>query len=356
MKGRVLAVETGPVLRRAAIVENGRLDAIEIDRPCETCPLPGAIHRCRVTGLLTGIGAATLDLGDGMKGFLPEAGDLAPGDTLLAEVRREAENGKEARLSEAISLRDGPLVFTPMRPGINISRRIVDEAERTRLRAALMPFADRGGFVIRTAAQGADAEDLRSTADTLVARYDALAHDAAPGLRVPSPDCVARILDGARSVDAAMADEASLPLLPHDPVPRYDPAPFEALDIDGALSALLSPRHDLSEGWVSVDPTPALVAIDVNTGGATPLGVNLDVARMLPRLLSLKKLGGLVLVDFAGGPKGRDRVRIAEALRTAAAHYLVEARVAGWTPTGLLEMVCRRPGRSLAELLSEDGP
>ena len=356
MKGSVLAVETGDTLRRAALLRDGVLEAIEIDRLGATVPLPGAIWRCRITGTIPGIGAATADLGQGVEGFFPEATGLSAGQSLLAEVRREADGEKAARLSPAIQLRSDHLVFTPARPGINISRKIADETERARLRAALDPFAARGGFVIRTDARDLAEPMLREEATALVTRYDALSVDPSPGLRASPPDAVARILGRAGRVDSIVADEASLDGLPDHPAPRRDPAPFEALDIDAGLGALLSPRHDMTDGWLSIDPTPALVAIDVNTGGNPPLRVNLDAARTIPRLLALKKLGGLVMVDFAGGPTGDDRTRIADAFHRAASRYLEGARLAGWGPAGLLEVVCPRPGRTLAMLISEDTP
>ncbi len=355
MKGRVLAVETGATLRRAALVQDGVLDALEIDRLHETAPMPGAIYRCRITGTIPGIGAATADLGQGIEGFFPEDTGLVPGQSLLAEVRRAPDGDKAARLTPAIQLRGAHLVFTPARSGINVSRKIAEGDERDRLRASVEAFADRGGFVIRTDALGLPQDALGAEAAALVARYDALAADPAPGLRAAAPHAVARLLGRTAPVDTVIADEGSVEILPAEPLPRRDPAPFEALDIDAALEALLSARHDLGEGWLSIDPTPALIAIDVNTAGAAGgnarLRVNLDAARAIPRLLSLKKLGGLVMVDFAGGPRGDERTRIADTFHRAASRYLEGARLAGWGPAGLLEVVCPRPGRPLS---SED--
>ncbi len=351
MKEPILAVETGPALRRAALMRAGRLEALEIDRLGETRPLPGAIYRCRITGLIAGLGAAVADLGGGENGFLPDATGLTEGDSLLVSVRRAAEPGKAARLSPAVELASDHLVFTPRRPGINVSRKIADEDARARLRDALAPFAPQGGFVIRTGALDVPSDTLAEEAAALVARHDRLAADTAPGLRAPAPDAVARLIGRMGPPAAIVADDASRPLLPDGPSLRLDPAPFEALDLDAALTALRGPRHDLAEGWVSIDPTPALVAVDVNTGdaarGRAAVRVNLDAARTVPRLLSLRHLGGPVLVDFAAAPKGDDRARLADAFRDAASRYLVEARVLGWGPAGLLETVCRRPARPL---------
>lgn len=358
MRGTVLAVETGPVLRRAALLRDGVLEAVEIDRLADTSPRPGAIYRCTITGIVPGIGAATADLGGGVKGFFPDGAGLAPGQSLLAEIRRAPEGDKAARLSPALQVRGAHMVFTPARPGISISRKIADEAERARLRGAVEPHAPRGGFVIRTAARGMDGGLLHDEAAALVARYDRLSADPAPGPRAPAPDALTRLLGAGAAPDSMVADDASLDALPRLRGARRDPAPFEALDIDPLIDALFRPRHDLAEGWLSIDATPALLAIDVNTsdagGGNTRLRVNLDAAREIPRLLSLKKLGGLILADFAGAPRGEERTRIADAFRAAAARYLPGAKVLGWGPAGLLEAVAPRPGRSLATLVPED--
>ncbi len=350
----MLAVETDDALRRAVLLRDGMIAAIEINRLNDCIPLPGAIYRCRITGMLHGIGAATADMGQGIEGFFPEAHGLAPGQSLLAEVRREPDGEKAARLSSAIQLRSAHLVFTPARAGINISRRIEDEAERARLRAALDPFAGHGGFVIRTDARDVPEQVLREEAASLTTRYERLATDPAPGLRAAPPDAITCLLDRVGRIDSIIADEASISALPQAAQVRCDSAPFEMLDIDTALAALIAPRHDMTEGWLSIDPTPALVAIDVNTAGHSPARVNLDAARAIPRLLSLKKLGGLVCIDFAGAPKGPDRTRIADTLQRAASRWLEGARIAGWGPAGLLELVSPRPGRSLATLIAED--
>jgi len=358
VKGTVLAVETGPVVRRAALQRDGVLEAVEVDRLTDHQPRVGAIYRCRITGRITGIGAATADMGGGITGFFPDAADLSPGQSLLAEVRREADGEKAVRLSPAIQLRSAHLVFTPARPGINISRKIIDENERARLHAALAPFAAQGGFVVRTDARNASEDTMREQAGHLVRQYHRLAEDSSLGQRAPAPDAVARIVAGVGHIDTVMADEASAETLPATLTPRIDPSPFETLDLDDVLDALVSPRHDLAEGWISIDSTPALVAIDVNTGSATggnaTLRVNLDAARAIPRLLSLKKLGGLIVVDFAGAPKGDDRARIAAVFQQSVSRYLEGSKVLGWGPAGLLETACRRPGRSLAMLLLEN--
>ncbi len=357
MKGGVAAVERTDRLTRAALMVDGQLVAIEIDRHGEAVPLPGAIYRCRITDTIPAIGAAFADIGGGSSGFFPNAKGLISGQTLLAQVQREPEGDKAARLTTELQYRGEALVFTPQRPGINVSRKIGDEAERSRLSAALAPLVGEGGFVLRTAAIGFSSEALLARAQALVAQYRA---NSAPtgtlGCVVPAPDAFTRLREGMPPNTPIIANTEWA--AEFDGTVQIDPAPFDHLDIDTRIDDLLAPRIALGEGWISVDPTPALVAVDVNSAGARHgnalLRVNLEAATRLPLILSLLRLGGVVMVDFAGAPKGDARKRIEETIARAARTHLDSPRLHGWGPAGLFEMACKRPGRSLADLLKEN--
>jgi len=182
----------------------------------------------------------------------------------------------------------------------------------------------KGGYVIRTAADGMMADELREIAETLVLPYQ-----RGVGLLREGPDALAR-----------------LELL-NESAPIEDD--FELLDIDGQIDALFSPRADLPEGaWLTIEPTTALVAIDVNTGqargGDALQRVNLAAAAEIPRQLRLRHLGGSIAVDFAGGPKGKARTRLEKAIGPSMPPL-------GWGPAGWMELQTRKPGRSLADLL-----
>jgi ribonuclease G len=116
------------------------------------------------------------------------------------------------------------------------------------------------------------------------------------------------------------------------------------------------PRVPLASGAsLVIEPTTALVAVDVNTGADTSpaagLKASIAAARELPRQLRLRGLGGQIVVDFAPFPR-KDRVAVETALKSALRDDGVETNIAGWTPLGHLELLRKRARRPLAELLS----
>lgn len=356
MKGRVILLEHLPGLHRAALVVDGRLEALELDLPHSSDPQPGAVYRARVTELMPAMGAAFLALGGGA-GFLPDAAGVAAGEKLIVQIRRGAEEGKAARAARDIQLPGRFMVFTPHNPGINVSRKLADAEERTRLTAALQPFAEAGGFVLRTHAAGVGADVLTADAAALIEQWRRI-QSCASGLAHPGPTALKRLRIALKGdsveIIANKAAAEALGTQPH----TTSPDPFDDFDIEPQITALTMPRVDLREGWISIEPTAALVAVDVNTGsaksGEAARRVNLAAAEAVPRHLALRRLGGTVLLDFAAAPKDKaERHRLEKTITRAAAGQIDGLRVLGWGPAGLLELRCPRPARSLADLLSD---
>jgi len=136
MRGRLFLADETRGLRRAALVVDGRLEALEIDRLSDSGPKWGAVYRAKLIERMTAMGAAFVDLG-GERGFLPDAGEALPGAILTVQVRREAESGKAARVSTDIQVEHRLVVHTPAKPGINVSKKITERDERDVLRSAL---------------------------------------------------------------------------------------------------------------------------------------------------------------------------------------------------------------------------
>ena len=321
--------------------------------------MPGEIYRSRIVDVVPAIGAAFADLGAGQAGFFPDGGGLSAGRSVLAQVRREPEGDKAARLTTDLQYRGRGIVFTPTRPGVNVSRKVADAGERARLAAAIAPLADSGGFVLRTSATALSSDALLAEARHLVGQHEACDVQGAPGLLLSAPDAFARLREMAPAATPVIANAAAVEASETlRGAAQIEDDPFDSLDVDARIDELLAPRIALSEGWMSVDATPALVAIDVNTGdargGNALLRVNLDAAARLPAVLALRRLGGVVMVDFAGAPKGEARKRIEQAITRAVHARLTGAKTLGWGPAGLFELTCTRPGRPLSELLLED--
>ena len=133
-----------------------------------------------------------------------------------------------------------------------------------------------------------------------------------------------------------------------------EPDPFEAAGVHDAIEALKSPTVSLDGASMIIEPTHAIVAIDVNTGAdfspAAGLKANLAVARELPRQLRLRGLGGQIVIDFAPMPKQHRRA-LDQALKSAFRDDPVETALVGWTQLGLFEIQRKRERRPLHEVL-----
>lgn len=350
MKGRVIALDRLGAREAAALIVDGVLQDLAID-PEGDAPLPGAIFRGIVDRPMKGQGGVFVKLPEGQSGFLRQVSGLAPGQPLLVQLSGTAEPGKALPLTTRLLFKSRFAIITPGAPGLNISRRIRDEdlrADLDSLAQAGMEGAPRDlGLILRSACEGADeaeiAEDILAMRDLAVAVLGDV--DGGPEL----------LVDGPSAHETAWRDWT-------------DPAPDEVDEGDGSfgrhgvhelIDALLSPRVALSGGaHAYVEPTRALVAVDVNTGAdtspAASLKANIALARDLPRQLRLRGLGGQVVVDFAPMPK-KDRATLDQVLRAAFKGEAAETSLSGWTTLGLYELVRKRDRLALADLIGDRG-
>jgi ribonuclease G len=349
MKGRVVLLDTLAGRRAAALMVDGRLEDILIDVDGDA-PMPGAIHRAVADRPMKGQGGLTLTLGGGAKGYLRNAKGIAPGQPMIVQVSGVAESGKAVPVTPKPLFKSRFAIVTPDAPGLNVSRRIRDEAERDRIleiaHAAMEGAPPDHGLIVRSAAEGVAEEAL---AEDIAAMRDLAASvmaDASggPELLLDAPD--AHLL--------AWRDWA-------------DPDPDEVIEAEGsfathgvleAVDAALAARVALpGGGHAYVEPTRALVAVDVNTGADTSLSAglkaNLALARELPRQLRLRGLGGQVVLDLAPMPK-KDRAGFEQALTRAFRHDGAEVVMAGWTPLGHFEIQRKRDRAPLALLWPRD--
>ncbi len=348
MKGVTIAVEALPRGGYAtARMVDGRLDDLIVDPPPgDPAPRPGAIYRAVPGRPMKGMGGIMVALGGDQMGFLREAAGIAPGKPILVQVATWAEPGKAPPVTRRLTLKGRNAILTPGAPGLNLARGI-GGADRDRLQAladaAMGGAPETLGLIVRSnAADAPDAEiaaeiaDLRRTAAVLETGTDA------PALLLDAPD--------ARTEAWREWPEATRDCL-------FEPATgaFAAHGVWEAIDALLVPRVQLAGGAsLVIEPTTALVAVDVNTGADTSpaagLKASIGAARALPRQLRLRGLGGQVVIDFAPFPR-KDRGAVETALKGALREDGIETTLAGWTPLGHLELLRKRARRPLAELL-----
>jgi Ribonuclease G/E len=336
MKGHLIVLDHLGDRRAAARLVDGVLQDLALD-PAETDPpLPGAIFRAVVDRPAKGQGGAFVAL-DGTIGFLRGGRPQKPGARLLVQVSGVAEPGKAIPVTDRVLYKSRHVIVTPDAPGLNIARSIRDEDTRARLRVLAEEALDGAetGLILRSAAADAPEDELAEDIAETLALALALRADA----DAPEP---ALLLDAPDAHHLAWREWA-------EPTPDEvvtEPGGFARHGILDTLDELVGAGVGLPGGAsVFIEPTRALVAVDVNTGAdmspAAGLKANLAAARALPRQLRLRGLGGQIVMDLAPMPK-KDRKLFEQTLRAAFRADAVETSLVGWTPLGHFELQRKR--------------
>ncbi len=298
-----LLIAAGPGEWRAALVEDGRPVELYVERG-DVRPV-GSLHLGRVVRLAPGLQSAFVDIGEERPAMLPvreAAADglrLDEGARVVVQIRREAHQGKGARLSTRLR---------PTRPDIAVRAGSLDPPAQL----------DAGGFAAALALRvGAAPERIRTDDRAIIPELRAAFRDAG----------------------SAFSEPGEWPL-----------------DIDAAIDMALAPSLALSGGGtLHIEETRAAVFVDVDTGPAAEgmTAANLAAARLLAAELRLRNLGGGIVIDFAGLEGRGPRERIRAALTAALAADPAKPEALGWTRLGHLEVVRPRRGRSLSETMLE---
>ncbi|SFC86322.1 ribonuclease E/G [Tropicimonas isoalkanivorans] len=344
MKGTSVFLDHIAGRRAAAYRRDGILEDFLID-PAGDGPLrPGSICRAIVERPMKGQGGVFVRLHDG-KGYLRAPKGLREGQAVLVQVSAYAEPGKAVPVTSKLLFKSKYAIVTPDAPGLNISRQIRDEEVRVRLRSIAVDVMDASpfGLILRSQAATApedeiaeDIAEMRSLAEAVTAPADGPAE-----LLLEGPDAHALAWREWGDPDEVVTEAGC----------------FETRGVLDDLSAALSFAVALPGGGsVTVEPTRALVAVDVNTGAdssfAAGLKANVETARALPRLLRLRGLGGQIAIDFAPMTK-KDRLQVEQALRAGFRSDPVETTLAGWTPLGHFEAHRKRERLPLDRTVSE---
>lgn len=330
MKGRTIILDHWNGRPAAALMIDGKLDDFLTE---SDAPAPGTIYRARADRPIKGQGGMFLSTPDG-PAFLRQIRGLAPGDMLTVQVTGYAEPGKAIPVTSKILFKSRHAIVTPDAPGLNLSRSIRDEGERDRLLEIAhdaMAGAEHG-LILRSSCAGADADAIASDIAEMRALAEQIMQEAGGEAE--------KLLDGDDPHALAWRDWVE----PADIV--TEPGGFETHGVLEALAAALEVREPLPGGGsLYIEPTRALVAIDVNTGAdaslAAGLKANMACARVLPRALRVRGLGGQITLDLAPMPK-KDRRAFETSLRAAFRTDPEETAVVGWTPLGHFELQRKR--------------
>ncbi|MDJ0639771.1 MAG: ribonuclease E/G [Paracoccaceae bacterium] len=326
----------------SARIVDGQLDDLLIDPP-ETCMRPGAIYRAKAGRLMKGQGGMILETPDGPL-FLRQAKGIGAGETLLVQVTTHAEDGKANPCTTRLLFKSRFAMVTPGAAGKNISKAIRDEERRVELRDLLegLDVPDGVGLVLRTAAEEADDDVVADDARAMLDLATAILCEDAGG----PPE---KLLEGPSSEEIAFRD------WPTPDSTESGPEAFAETGVLDLVDALGSPRKMLANGaYMFIEPTRALVSVDINTGPdttpAASLKANIDAVRALPRELRIRGLGGQIVIDPAPLSK-RDRKQIESVFKTAFRNDPIETTLVGWTPLGHLELIRKRERLPLTECL-----
>ena len=339
MKGRTVILDHLKGREAAALMVDGKLDDLLIE---SDAPTPGTIWRARADRPVKGQGGMFLTTPDG-PAFLRQVKGVAPGEMLLVQVTGYAEPGKAIPVTGKILFKSRYAIVTPAAPGFNISRAIRDEAERDRLLEIAHEVMDGSGYglILRSSCAGADAGDIAGDVAAMAELAGMVMQDK--GAQVE------RLVDGDSPHRLAWREWVE----PAEVV--REPGGFGDHGVLDAVDAVLDAKEPLpGGGHLYIEPTRALVAVDVNTGRDTSVAAgtkaNMACARALPRALRLRGLGGQITLDLAPMAK-KDRRVFETALRAALRGDSEETALAGWTPLGHYELQRKRGRVALHEVL-----
>ncbi|MCI5041268.1 MAG: ribonuclease E/G [Donghicola eburneus] len=340
MKGRTILLDTFHGREAAALMEDGQLEDFLVD---SDAPRPGTIYRARADRPIKGQGGMFLTTPDG-PAFLRQVKGVAPGDMMLVQVTGYAEAGKAIPVTQKLLFKSRYAIVTPDAPGLNVSRSIRDEEERDRLlEIAHEEMADSSyGLILRSDCSGADAEDIAEDISAMMAIAEQALADTSAEVEL--------LVEGDGPHLCAWRDWTA----PAEVI--SDQGCFESHGVLDVLAEIKGARVPLSAGaFLFVEPTRALVAVDVNTGKDTSLAAgikaNLASAKALARALRVRGLAGQIVIDPAPMPK-KDRRQFESALRAAFKAETDETTLVGWTTLGLFELQRKRGRAPVPELLS----
>lgn len=393
---RMLINATQPEELRVALVDGQRLYDLDIESGARE-QKKANIYKGRITRIEPSLEAAFVDFGSERHGFLPlkeisrEYFSKAPegrvnikdvlkeGQEVIVQVEKEERGNKGAALTTFISLAGRYLVLMPNNPRAGgISRRIEGE-ERNELREALNGLVAPSdmGLIVRTAGLGRSSEEMQWDLDYLLQLWSAIKEAsqdrAAPFLIYQESNVIIRAIRdylrqdiGEVLVDSVEAQQEALSFI-NQVMPQYaskiklyeDSVPlFNRFQIESQIETAFQREVKLpSGGSIVIDPTEALVSIDINSARATKgsdieetaLQTNLEAAEEIARQLRLRDIGGLIVIDFIDMTPAKNQRAVEEKVRESLEADRARVQVGRISRFGLLEMSRQRLRPSLGE-------
>jgi ribonuclease G len=401
---------------RIAVLDEGQVVELWIERTRHRTVV-GNIYKGRVTKVLPGMQSAFVDLGLERDAFLyvsdvledleeyeseapdelqidevshrPEASIsdlLREGQEIVVQVSKDTIAGKGARITSHVTLPGRFLVYMPTVNHIGVSRRIEDEAERARLKEILehMRPQGTGGFIVRTAGEGRGEEEFRADLKYLTDLWEHIRRRAekasAPNAVHHDLDLILRTIRDVLSAEfksvwvdsvdeyqrvVEFLDQIQPQLVSRVRLYRRDEPIFDDFGIEPEIAKALKSKVWLkSGGYIVINQTEALVAIDVNTGKyvgkknleETVFRTNLEAAKEIVRQIRLRDLGGIIVLDFIDMEESSNRAQLFSTLEVEIKKDRSKTKILQISDFGLIEMTRKRVRQSLERSLTQACP
>ncbi len=405
-----IVVDINPYQTRVVLLESGHPSEIYIERRGHE-RLVGNIYNGKVQNVLPGMQAAFVDIGLERNAFL-YAGDVQvdrsdfqfgdngqdirlasvniqdivkPGQEIMVQVLKEPVGTKGARITTHITLPGRTLVLMPTVNYVGVSRRIADEAERSRLRAILDEVKPpEMGVIVRTAAIGKNKEEFQADIHFLERLWQRITKKrslvSAPRLLhaeeplifrtirdLFTPDIERLIINDSEFYERIQIVANIISPQLKDKVVLYQGEEdlFDRFDLESKIEKALARKVWLANGgYIVIDQTEALTSIDVNTGRfvgtdnlqETITQANCEAAKEIARQLRLRDISGIIIVDFIDMEDIADKERVLDTLKAELKKDRTKSNVLGITQLGLVEMTRKKTRQCISNTLQMPCP
>lgn len=405
MMGEEILINFTPMETRVAVIENGMPQEVYVER-VQRRGIVGNIYQGKVVRVLPGMQAAFVDIGLERAAFihveevLPQntpqeekantsiSHVLREGQALLVQVTKDPIGTKGARLTTHLSMPSRYLVFMPGSSHIGVSQRIEDVEERDRLKGIIQEAIKDDevgkqptGFILRTVAESAPAEDLKADIQFLYRLWSSIqekissakapsviyedlplnmralrdmAHVGIEKIRIDSRETFQKAQEFVKALVPEISDRLEY-------YPGERPI-FDLFNVEEEIQKALGRKVELkSGGYLIFDQTEAMTTVDVNTGAfvghrnleETIFKTNLEAATAIGRQLRLRNLGGIIIIDFIDMDDEDHRRQVLRTLERVLEKDHAKCKLTGVSDLGLVEMTRKRTRESLEQVLCD---